>query len=85
MKKIVNNDLEEFNSSADLINVRKLYKDNFDVIEVFIRKYGYGLALADISNLDLKYKQIIEENYSLLKKINRKIYFDKIKFEDIKW
>lgn len=84
MKKIVNNDLEEFNSSADLINVRKLYKDNFDVIEVFIRKYGYGLALADISNLDLKYKQIIEENYSLLKKINRKIYFDKIKFEDIK-
>lgn len=84
MKKIVNNDLEEFNSSADLINVRKLYKDNFDVIEVFIRKYGYGLALADISKLDLKYKQIIEENYSLLKKINRKIYFDKIKFEDIK-
>lgn len=84
MKKIVNNDLEEFNSSADLINVRKLYKDNFDVIEVFIRKYGYGLALADISNLELKYKQIIEENYSLLKKINRKIYFDKIKFEDIK-
>jgi hypothetical protein len=84
MKKIVNNDLEEFNSSADLINVRKLYKDNFDVIEVFIRKYGYGLALADISNLDLKYKQIIEENESLLKKINRKIYFDKIKFEDIK-
>ncbi len=84
MKKIVNNDLEEFNSSADLINVRKLYKDNFDVIEVFIRKYGYGLALADISDLELKYKQIIEENYSLLKKINRKIYFDKIKFEDIK-
>lgn len=84
MKKIVNNDLEEFNSSADLINVRKLYKDNFDVIEVFIRKYGYGLALADISDLELKYKQIIEENYSLLKKINRKIYFNKIKFEDIK-
>jgi hypothetical protein len=84
MKKIVNNDLEEFNSSADLINVRKFYKDNFDVIEVFIRKYGYGLALADISDLELKYKQIIEENYSLLKKINRKIYFNKIKFEDIK-
>lgn len=84
MKKIVNNDLEEFNSSVDLINVRKLYKDNFDVIEVFIRKYGYGLALTDISNLDLKNKQIIEENESLLKKINRKIYFDKIKFEDIK-
>lgn len=76
--------LEEFNSSEELINVRKLYKDNFDVIEVFIRKYGYGLALADISNLDLKYKQIIDNNESLLKKINRKIYFDKIKFEDIK-
>ncbi|WP_396169887.1 hypothetical protein [Flavobacterium sp.] len=84
MKKIVNNELEEFNSSVDLINVRKLYKDKFDVIEVFIRKYGYGLALTDISNLDLKNKQIIEENESLLKKINRKIYFDKIKFEDIK-
>ncbi len=75
---------EEFNSSEELINVRRLYKDNFDVIEVFIRKYGYGLALADISNLDLKYKQIIDNNESLLKKINRKIYFDKIKFEDIK-
>lgn len=76
--------LEEFNSSEELINVRKLYKDNFDVIEVFIIKYGYGLALADISNIDLKYKQIIDNNESLLKKINRKIYFDKIKFEDIK-
>ena len=75
---------EEFNSSEELINVRRLYKDNFDVIEVFIRKYGYGLALADISNLDLKYKQIIDNNESLLKKINRKIYYNKIKFEDIK-
>ncbi|MFZ4107044.1 hypothetical protein [Flavobacterium sp.] len=84
MKKTVNNELEEFNSSVELTNVRKLYKDNFDVINVFIKKYGFGLALVDISNLDLNNKQIINENESFLKKINRKIYFNKIKFEDIK-
>lgn len=77
-------ELEEFNSSVDLFYVRELYKNNFDLIKQFIKKFGYGLALEDISKLDLKLGPVIEDNRLLMRKINKKIYYNKMELKDIR-
>ena len=77
-------ELEEFNSSVDLFYVRELYKNNFDLIKQFIKKFGHGLALEDISKLDLKLGPVIEDNRLLMRKINKKIYYNKMELKDIR-
>lgn len=73
-----------FNNSPELFSIRELYKCNFNLIVMLIKKYGYDLALEDISKLDLNNYKAINENLSLLKKINRAIFFNKLNLEDIK-
>lgn len=74
----------EFNNSQNFIFIRELYKINFDLIVQLIKKYGYGLALEDISELDLNIKHEIDSNYTFLKKINKAIYRKELKLEDLK-
>ncbi len=74
----------EFNNSQNFIFIRELYKINFDLIVLLIKKYGYALALEDISELDFNRKKDIDDNYVFLKKINRAIYKRELKLEDLK-
>ena len=53
--------IDIFNSTSELHSVRERYKNNFDLIVLFIKKYGYDLALVDISEMDINIKQIVNE------------------------
>jgi hypothetical protein len=75
--------LKEFNEDADLINVRQLYKTQFDIIESLIIKKTPKLAVEDISLLDPNLEEQITSNRLLLQQINNLIFKGDISAKDI--
>ena len=75
--------LREFNLDAGLINVRQLYKTQFEIIESLITKKTPKLAVEDISLLDPNLEKQITSNSLLLQQINNLIFKGDISAKDI--
>lgn len=77
-------DIAEFNSNPNYVDIRKLYKLNFDKIESYIKKFGHKSAIEDISNINSSLTRKVMDNMLLLKEINKAISTGQFKKDDIK-
>lgn len=84
LKRNLKNNISEFNTKAEYSNVRDLYKNHFDTVAAFIKKFGYKLALEDISQIDSNLTRQVMDNHLLLKEINKAISTGELKLNDIK-
>ncbi|MDQ0064174.1 hypothetical protein [Chryseobacterium lathyri] len=75
--------LNEFNKSEALVNVRLIYKSNFEIIKQLLATRNSRTVIEDIINIDNTNNTIIMNNFHLIREINRGIYEGKILNENI--
>ena len=86
LKRTQQSDIKEFNTSDKLVAVRKLYKDHFDRIALYIKNTNPRTAIEDIANINPSLNDIIYENdnFFLLQQINTAIKNGVLSKDDIK-
>ena len=77
-------DISEFNSGPAWIEIRNLYKQEFEAIKNMIQRFGHKHAIEDISNIDKELTGRISENRLLIQQINRAISIGMYTRDDIK-
>lgn len=76
-------DILKFQTDNDFLEIKELYKNNFDFIKSSIKKFGDRGAIEDISGLDSNLSKKISSNFLFLKEINRAIAINKILLQDL--
>ena len=71
-----------FLTNIEYEDIKKLYKDNFEAIEILIEKFGVKLSIEDISHLNPTLSGKIISNI-LLKEINTAIQKGKLRKKDL--
>ena len=77
--------LKEFNQDSTLIDIRQLYKTQFDIIKTLIEKFKPKGSLENISLLFPSLERQIFSNHLLLQQINNLIFKGEISEDDIEY
>lgn len=75
--------INDFLTNIEYEEIKKLYKDHFEDIEMLIDKFGVKLSIEDISRLNPTLSRKIISNISLLKEINTAIQKGKLRKIDL--
>lgn len=75
--------ISDFLTNIEYEDIKKLYKDNFEAIEILIEKFGVKLSIEDISLLNPTLSGKIISNILLLKEINTAIQKGKLRKKDL--
>lgn len=75
--------INDFLTNIEYEEIKKLYKDHFEDIEILIDKFGVKLSIEDISRLNPTLSRKIISNISLLKEINIAIQKGKLRKIDL--
>ena len=75
--------INDFLTNIEYEDIKKLYKDNFETIEILIEKFGVKLSIVDISHLNPTLSGEIISNILLLKEINTAIQKGKLRKKDL--
>ncbi|WP_336618376.1 hypothetical protein [Bacteroides acidifaciens] len=75
--------INDFLTNIEYEDIKKLYKDNFEAIEILIEKFGVKLSIEDISHLNPTLSGKIFSNILLLKEINTAIQKGKLRKKDL--
>lgn len=75
--------INDFLTNIEYEEIKKLYKDHFEDIEMLIDKFGAKLSIEDISRLNPTLSRKIISNISLLKEINTAIQKGKLRKIDL--
>lgn len=86
-KKQLDNNLRQsitaFLTDPDYVDIKNLYRENFDTIYSYIKKFGHQLSIENIANIDKSISQKISNEILLLKQINRAIADNQLKIKDL--
>lgn len=73
LERNLRQNINDFLTNMEYEDIKKLYKDNFEAIEILIEKFGVKLSIEDISRLSPTLSGKITSNILLLKEINTAI------------